>query len=115
MELECGSAAIGRYTCRSAPRPSVCCTNGCCATSPSEADMYTGLPLWLRILVAVVAGAVMLLLSAFCLYRDRRAWRAYKLLQREQAEEQQQRQQEHPPLETELHDVHPALPQSTRQ
>lgn len=76
--LECGSAATGRYTCRDAPRPSVCCPNGCCATTPYVLDAYSGLPLWLRIVIAVLAGGVMVLLFSFCLYRDRRAMRAYR-------------------------------------
>ncbi|GET88894.1 hypothetical protein, conserved [Leishmania tarentolae] len=107
-DLECGSAALGRYTCKDAPRPSVCCTNGCCATTPYEVDMYTGLPLWLRVVVATFAGGAMVLLFSFCLYRDRRAVRAYTRLQQEEAEERQQQ-----PRSEELHEVHHTGPQNS--
>ncbi|CAJ1008872.1 hypothetical protein Q4I28_004185 [Leishmania naiffi] len=104
-DLECGSERLGRYTCKDAPRPSVCCANGCCATSPYEVDIYTGLPLWLRIAVAILAGLVMVLLFVFCLYRDRRALRAYRLLDNEMVEERRQQLQQE-----ELQVLHPTEP-----
>ncbi|CBZ27382.1 conserved hypothetical protein [Leishmania mexicana MHOM/GT/2001/U1103] len=107
-DLECGSEALGRYTCKDAPRPSVCCTNGCCSTSPYDLDMYTGLPLWLRIVVAIFAGLAMVLIFAFCVYRDRRAMRAYTLLKQEEAEERRQQLRSE-----ELHEVHPIGPQNS--
>ncbi|KAG5477707.1 hypothetical protein LSCM1_05003 [Leishmania martiniquensis] len=105
-DLECGSKAFGRYTCKGAPRPSVCCANGCCAASPYGVHMPTGLPLWLRIFVAAFAGLAMGALFAFCLYRDHRALRAYTLLKEEEAKERRQRRDE------ELHRLHPTGPQN---
>ncbi|KAG5492956.1 hypothetical protein JKF63_01536 [Porcisia hertigi] len=102
-DLECGSEKWGRYTCKDAPRPSVCCANGCCATSPYEVDLSTGLPLWGCVLVSISAASAMLLIFAACIYRDSRALNAYNLL-KETQEEERRRQQ----LRSEgLHQPHP--------
>ncbi|KAG5478185.1 hypothetical protein CUR178_04899 [Leishmania enriettii] len=105
-DLECELKAAGRYTCKDAPRSSVCCANGCSATSPYDVNISTGLPLWLRIFAATAAGLAMVLVFAFCLYRDHRTLRAYTLLKHEEAGGRRQQLQE------ELHEVHPTEPQN---
>jgi hypothetical protein len=89
-ELECGSEEWGRYTCKYAPTPSVCCTNGCCAISPTGDKLHSLMPLWERIVIALSVGVAALLLFAFLKYRDRRGYRAYKRLRELQQQQQQQ-------------------------
>lgn len=94
-ELECGSDTLGRYTCKYAPQPSVCCANGCCAIPSSGEQTHRPLQLWARIVVAVGVGAAMVLCFLVLKYRDRRGSRAYARMRehrRAQAAAQQQQQ-----------------------
>ncbi|KAL7703103.1 hypothetical protein NQL31_000687 [Lotmaria passim] len=95
-ELECGSEAVGRYTCKFAPKPSVCCANGCCAIDPAGSKTHKPMQLWVRALItfSVAVGMVLIFLLLQC--RDRRGARAYKrfiALQQARAAAEQQRQE----------------------
>ncbi|KPA79066.1 hypothetical protein ABB37_05596 [Leptomonas pyrrhocoris] len=104
-ELECGSDTVGRYTCRYAPRPSVCCANGCCAMDPAGSGERKPMQLWVRIVIAFSVAVGMVLLFLLLKYRDRRSSRAYKRLLKHRraqaaAEEQQLQGQQQPPQQT---------------
>ncbi|KPI83535.1 hypothetical protein ABL78_7434 [Leptomonas seymouri] len=101
-ELECGSETVGRYTCRYAPRPSVCCANGCCAIHPSSGAARKPMEIWVRVVIALSVAVGMVLVFLLLKYRDQRGLRAYQRLcehRRAQAAEELQRlrrqQQQH--------------------